>query len=84
VPCFALLGVQPDACDSAVYVDPLHPTTIVHDLIADAAYDRVINGRDIAVPEPSMPALLLIPVALLAVLQLRARLSAISSCETGS
>ncbi len=53
-PCFLLLAFNPQACSSALFVDQLHATTVVQQLIADAAYDRVVNGRDVAVvPEPS-------------------------------
>lgn len=53
-PCFLLLKVDPQACSRAVFVDDKHPTAIVGALIADAAYNRVINGEDVAViPEPA-------------------------------
>lgn len=55
VPClppFAPPGAP--SCDVSVFADPLHPTTRAHELIADAVYDRVIEGRDVAVvPEPA-------------------------------
>lgn len=50
VPCLFTLA----PCSSAVFADDLHPTTRVHQLIADAAYNRVVNGVDVAVvPEPA-------------------------------
>ncbi len=51
-PCFLL--PSPTACTTSLFVDGLHPTTAVHQLIADAAYNRVVRGADVAVvPEPS-------------------------------
>ncbi|MEO7362840.1 MAG: SGNH/GDSL hydrolase family protein, partial [Gemmatimonadaceae bacterium] len=50
VPCL----FAPVSCNTAVFADPLHPTTRAHQLIADAAYERVVNGVDVAVvPEPA-------------------------------
>ena len=52
VPCFTI--PSPTACNTSLFVDGLHPTTVVHQLIADAAYNRVVLGVDVAVvPEPS-------------------------------
>lgn len=52
-PCF-LLPNPTVSCNNALFVDSRHPTQQVHKLFADAAYDRVVNGRDIALlPEPS-------------------------------
>jgi len=49
----------PVSCDNAVFADDLHPTTRVHQLIANAAYARVVFGVDVAVvPEPSTVLLL--------------------------
>ncbi|MGV3707302.1 MAG: SGNH/GDSL hydrolase family protein [Gemmatimonas sp.] len=51
VPCFLI--ALPTACDSALFADNLHPTTKVHALIAEAAFNRVAYGVDVAVvPEP--------------------------------
>lgn len=50
VPCL-LAAVT---CNNAIFADDLHPTTKVHQLIANAAYARVVNGVDVAVvPEPA-------------------------------
>jgi outer membrane lipase/esterase len=49
VPCIAL-----PSCAGSVFFDPLHPTTAAHQLIAQAAFARVVQGVDVsAVPEPS-------------------------------
>lgn len=50
VPCL----FAPVSCNTSVFADPLHPTTYAHQLIANAAYNRVVNGADVAVvPEPA-------------------------------
>ena len=51
-PCLLVPRAAP--CSASLFVDGLHPTTAVHQLIADAAYNRVVLGVDVAVvPEPS-------------------------------
>lgn len=50
VPCL----FAPVSCSTSVFADPLHPTTRAHQLIAEAAFNRVVNGNDVAVvPEPA-------------------------------
>lgn len=50
IPCL----FAPVPCNTSVFADPLHPTTAAHRLIANAAYNRVVNGVDVAVvPEPA-------------------------------
>jgi phospholipase/lecithinase/hemolysin len=50
IPCF-LPGAP--SCSSSIFVDELHPTSTVHKLIAEAAFNRVAYGVDVAVvPEP--------------------------------
>lgn len=50
VPCL----LAPVPCSDAVFADALHPTTRVHQLIAEAAYARVVYGQDVSVvPEPA-------------------------------
>jgi outer membrane lipase/esterase len=64
VPCFL---APPGACAQSAFVDNLHPTTVVHELIADAAFRRVVQGVDVAaIPEPSTVVLLAGGLALLA------------------
>ena len=62
IPClpgFQPPGVPAPPCAVSVFADPLHPTTRVHELLANAAYNRVVNNVDIAVvPEPSTVILL--------------------------
>ncbi len=54
VPCFLLPPGQPLDCSNSLFADDRHPTETMHRLIADAAYDRVVNGRDVSVvPEPA-------------------------------
>jgi len=54
LPGFAPPGTPVPPCDISLFADALHPTTRVHQLLASAAYDRVINGVDVAViPEPA-------------------------------
>ena len=46
-------------CSTALFADALHPTTRAHDLIAAAAYARVVRGTDVTViPEPATVVLL--------------------------
>jgi phospholipase/lecithinase/hemolysin len=55
IPCFAVAV----PCSASVFADDLHPTTAAHQLIADAMYERVVNGVDVSVvPEPSSMVLL--------------------------
>lgn len=55
LPCFA---PGAPACGVSAFVDDRHPTTALHELIADAAYARVVQGVDVSpVPEP-VPAVL--------------------------
>jgi phospholipase/lecithinase/hemolysin len=35
-------------CAVSVFVDGIHPTTAAHRIVAGAAYDRVVNGVDVA------------------------------------
>jgi len=71
-PCFLLLQVNPQACNTAAFVDAKHPTEIVGALIADAAYNRVINGQDVAViPEPATVLLVAGGLALMGVVARR-------------
>jgi len=35
-------------CAVSVFVDGIHPTTLAHRIVADAAYQRVVNGVDVA------------------------------------
>jgi outer membrane lipase/esterase len=54
LPCFAV----PIPCATSVFVDQEHPTTAAHQLIAQAAFQRVAFGQDVrAIPEPSTIAL---------------------------
>lgn len=51
------------ACEGYLFFDGLHPTTVAHALVADAAYDLVAFDRNVArdpavVPEPATVALL--------------------------
>lgn len=56
VPCFTI--PNPNGCSNALFVDGLHVTTQVQALVANAAYDRVVFDRDVAVvPEPKTVAL---------------------------
>ena len=56
IPC--LSGGAP-SCSVSVFVDDRHPTSAVHKLISEAAYDRVVAGVDVSpVPEPSQAAFL--------------------------
>lgn len=53
IPCFTLPNPAV-TCDASLFVDGLHGTTRVQKLIADAAYNRVTLGVDVALlPEPS-------------------------------
>lgn len=71
-PCFLLLQFNPQACSTALFVDDKHPTAIVGSLIADAAYNRVINGEDVAViPEPATVLLVAGGLALVGVIARR-------------
>jgi phospholipase/lecithinase/hemolysin len=55
-PCF---DAGAPACTVSVFADDQHPTTAFHELIAEAALARVVNGVDVSpVPEP-VPAVLL-------------------------
>jgi outer membrane lipase/esterase len=53
VPCF-LLPPTASSCNVSLFVDERHPTSVVGRLISNAAFDRVVLNRDIAViPEPA-------------------------------
>ncbi|MEP6763168.1 MAG: SGNH/GDSL hydrolase family protein [Gemmatimonadaceae bacterium] len=55
-PCF--LSPDPTACSHSLFVDQLHPTNVVEQLIAQSAYNRAVLGQDVAViPEPATLAL---------------------------
>lgn len=60
VPCFPPpFGAGLPSCEGSAFVDPLHATTAVHELIAEAAYRRVVFGVDVvAIPEPATVVLL--------------------------
>lgn len=46
--------VAPVPCNTAVFADPLHPSTGAHAIIANAAFNRIVNQADVApVPEPA-------------------------------
>lgn len=50
-PCFA---PGAPSCNSSLFVDGEHGTAVWQQLVADAAYERVINGNDVAaIPEPA-------------------------------
>jgi phospholipase/lecithinase/hemolysin len=54
--CLFVAGVP---CETAVFADDIHPSARAHEVIAAAAYNRVITGADVtAVPEPTTLALL--------------------------
>ena len=73
-PCFLLLQFDSQACDTAAFVDDRHPTTTVHRLIAEAAFDRVTIGQDVAViPEPATVLLVAGGLALVGVVARRRR-----------
>jgi phospholipase/lecithinase/hemolysin len=56
-PC--LLINVPTACDASLFADGQHPTTRMHNVIANAAYNRVVLNQDVAVvPEPASVVLL--------------------------
>jgi len=73
LPCFSPAPGTP-SCSTSLFIDPLHPTTKMDALIANAAYDRVVLGRDVAViPEPSTVALMGFGVAIVGVVARRRR-----------
>lgn len=50
-PCFA---PGAPSCSSSLFVDGEHGTAVWQQLVADAAYERVVNGNDVsAIPEPA-------------------------------
>ncbi len=56
IPAFAPPGASP--CDVSLFADALHPTTVGHQLVSDAAYNLVAFDRNVAlIPEPSTWAL---------------------------
>lgn len=71
IPCLA--GGAP-SCGVSVFADDRHPTSAVHKLISDAAYDRVVSGIDVApVPEPSETVLMLCGLGLVGWMARRAK-----------
>lgn len=57
LPPFAPPGAS--SCDVSLFSDALHPTTVGHQLVSDAAYNLVAFDRNVAlVPEPSTWALM--------------------------
>ncbi len=62
VPC---LAPGAPSCDVSLYVDGLHPTTLAHAYVAEAAYNLAAFDRNVAVPEPATWSLALVAVSLL-------------------
>ena len=69
VPCLLNFGTPAQIpCDVSVFADEFHPTGRAHAVVAQAAYDLVVGGRNVAaIPEPSTVALLAGGLVVLAV-----------------